>query len=429
MKIKSKTLLLLSSFLTNCYATLTTFQPSGVPFQSPVTTAPGFSSNVLFSNLTAPRGITLDERENILVVERGFGVTAFNPTSGGWERTVVIINPNFTQGIQIDGDLLYVSTASDVLLYHYNSLNKSVSNNDTPDVLITGLPPDGDLTTHTLQLQKDGAETKLLIANGPLTNIDPTARDPSSGRSQIRRFVLPQSKPTIPLQWSAGEILAYGIRNPAGFAFHPSSSNQLYVVENGPSIDNVTGLTPTFVNDNPADEIDLVSVGGKLEFYGFPDCVPLWNPSADPIGDPQYVKLRRGDEISLLLEPERNDTWCMSPKNNVPPVLNFQAHSVPLDIKFYEAPNQPSATSFPSSFNGDAVVSFHGSFDRVPPTGYGVVHVPFPLHQNYSFLAQATNLTSCPGTCIRPVGLAFGRSGVLYVSSDSSGELFVIERS
>ncbi|KAJ7028394.1 soluble quino protein glucose/sorbosone dehydrogenase [Mycena alexandri] len=430
MKIKSTTLLLLASFSTSCYATLsTTFQPFGVPFQSPVTTASGFSSNVLFSNLTAPRGITLDEQENILVVERGFGVTAFNPTTAGWERTVVITNPNFTQGIQLDGHLLYISTASDVHVYHYNSLNKSVSNSDSPDILITGLPPDGDLTTHTLQLQKDGTETKLLIASGPLTNIDPTARDPSSGRSQIRMFVLPHSKPTVPLRWSAGEILAYGIRNPAGFAFHPPFSNQLYVVENGPSIDNVTGLTPTFVNDNPADELNLVSVGGNLEFYGFPDCAPLWNPSADPIGDPQYVKLKHGDEISLLLESERNDTWCMSPKNNVPPVLNFQAHSVPLDIKFYEAPTKPSATSFPSSFNGDAVVSFHGSFNRVPPTGYGVVHVPFPLHRNYSFLVQATNLTSCPGTCIRPVGLAFSRSGVLYVSSDSSGELFAIQRS
>ncbi|KAJ6451257.1 soluble quino protein glucose/sorbosone dehydrogenase [Mycena sanguinolenta] len=427
MKIKSTTLLLVAAFSTTSYAT--TFQPSGVPFQSPVTTAPGFTSNVLFSNLTAPRGITLDEQENILVVERGFGVTAFNPTTGGWNRTVVITNPNFTQGIQLNSDLLYVSTASDVLLYHYNSLNKSVSNSDSPTVVITGLPPDGDLTTHTLQLQKCGAETKLLIASGPFTNIDPTARDPSSGRSQIRRFILPQSAPTAPLQWSAGEILAYGIRNPAGFAFHPPFSSQLYVVENGPSIDNVTGLTPTFVNDNPADELNLVAVGGNLEFYGFPDCAPLWNPSADPIGDPQYVNLNRGDEISLLLEPERNDTWCMSPENNVPPVLNFQAHSVPLDIKFYEAPTQPSATSFPSSFNGDAVVSFHGSFDRVPPTGYGVVHVSFPLNGNYSFLVQATNLTSCPGTCIRPVGLAFSSSGVLYVSSDSSGELFAIERS
>jgi len=408
-----------------------TFQATGVPFKSPVTTAPRFSSRVLFSNLTTPRGITLDAEENILVVERGFGVTAFSRATGGWERTVVISNPNFTQGIQITGDTLYVSTASDVLVYNYDASTKSVTNGGVPRVLISGLPPDGDLTTHTLQLQQDGDGLKMLVASGPFTNIDPTARDPSSGRSQIRRFDVPpsHSAQAAPLQWSDGEILVYGIRNPAGFAFHPSSSEKLYVVENGASIDNVTGLTATFVNDNPADEMDLVKVDGNPNFYGFPDCTTLWNPQADPVGDPQYVGLEKGDQISLMLEPERDDAWCSSAINNVPPVLSFQAHSVPLDIKFYKAPQKLAPRSFPSSFTGDAVVSFHGSFDRTPPTGYGVVHVPFPLSQNYEFLVQATDLATCPGSCIRPVGLAFSSSGVLYVSSDSSGELFVIERS
>jgi hypothetical protein len=41
----------------------------------------------------------------------------------------------------------------------------------------------------------------------------------------------------------------------------------------------------------------------------------------------------------------------------------------------------------------------------------------------YQFLIQATNLTTCPGSCIRPVGLAFGKDGRLYVSSDTSGEV------
>lgn len=233
----------------------------------------------------------------------------------------------------------------------------------------------------------------MLVASGPFTNIDPTARDPSSGRSQIRRFDVPPSHnaQAAPLQWSEGEILVYGIRNPAGFAFHPSSSEKLYVVENGASIDNVTGLTATFVNDNPADEMNLVKVNGSLDFYGFPDCTTLWNPQADPVGDPQYVGLKKGDQISLMLEPERDDAWCSSAINNVPPVLSFQvnfrstttcgvkyspyvqAHSVPLDIKFYKAPQKLAPRSFPSSFTGDAVVSFHGSFDRTPPTGYGVV--------------------------------------------------------
>ncbi|KAF7302457.1 NHL repeat-containing protein [Mycena chlorophos] len=404
-----------------------TIQPRGAPFKAPVTVAPGFTARVLFSNLTTPRGITLDAEENVLVVERGFGITAFNPTSTGWQRSVVISNPNFTQGIQVAGSVLYASTAGQVLAYSYDAASKSVSG--APCVIIEGIPPDGDLTTHTLQLQDGG---HMLIATGPFENIDVTARNVSSGRSQIRRFNLPSTSTcAAPLEWATAEVLAFGIRNPAGFAFHPSNSNALYVVENGASIDNVTGLTAAFVNDNPADEINLVHLGEKLEFYGFPDCTTLWNPDADPTGDPQYTTLRRGDQISLLLEPQRGNAWCADVKNNVPPVLSFQAHSVPLDIKFYQSPRSPTSKSFPESFNGDAAVSFHGSFDRTPPTGYGVVHVPFPLTSSdtYNFLVQAANLTSCPGSCIRPVGLVFSKEGVLFVSSDNSGELFVIERS
>jgi hypothetical protein len=64
---------------------------------------------------------------------------------------------------------------------------------------------------------------------------------------------------------------------------------------------------------------------------------------------------------------------------------------------------------------------------RVPFNDLQPVAAP-SSNAGYSFLVQATNLTSCPGTCIRPVGLAFSKSGRLFVSSDSSGELFVISK-
>jgi hypothetical protein len=119
------------------------FQPPGVPFVSSVTVAPGFSASVIFSNLTAPRGITFDSESNLLVVDRGFGITAFPDSSdpAGWSRQVVIQNPNFTQGIQVQGRRLYASTASQALLFNYDPATKSVS--DDPRVVVDGLPADG----------------------------------------------------------------------------------------------------------------------------------------------------------------------------------------------------------------------------------------------------------------------------------------------
>ena len=93
-----------------------------------------------------------------------------------------------------------------------------------------------ELKTHTFLLERDaqGLVRSFLVGTGPLTNIDPTARDPTSGRSQIRRLRIPEIQITIfpppPLQWANGDVIAFGIRNPAGFAFKDQG---LYVVENG----------------------------------------------------------------------------------------------------------------------------------------------------------------------------------------------------
>ena len=38
------------------------------------------------------------------------------------------------------------------------------------------------------------------------------------------------------------------------------------------------------------------------------------------------------------------------------------------------------------------------------------------------------DLTKCPGQCFRPAGLAFDAKGRLWMSSDTTGELFVLEK-
>lgn len=182
----------------------------------------------------------------------------------------------------------------------------------------------------------------LLVGSDPLTNIDPTARDPANGRSQIRRFAFPEIQilifPPPPLAWASGRVIAYGIRNPAGFAFgagpaagEPSLPKTLFVVESGASIDGVSGLTSEFVNDNPSDELEHVtyhtgSLSAAPKSYGFPDCTSLWDPLADPVGVPQYTGFQRGDQFSLNLDPLRDDNWCRTPANNRPAVLNFQVN-------------------------------------------------------------------------------------------------------
>ncbi len=103
--------------------------------------------------------------------------------------------------------------------------------------------------------------------------------------------------------------------------------------------------------------------------------------------------------------------------------IHFAPHTAPLDIKFLP--------------NGSAAyISFHGSWDRNPPDGYRVMKVEFgkdgepvePLTSKTAATVVMENHdgAACPNNCFRPVGLAFDSKNRLFVSSDNTGEIFVI---
>lgn len=146
-------------FLSLALVAQAAFQPAGIPFKVPVTVADGFDARVIFSNLTAPRGITFDSKQNLLVIERGLGITAFNPVtspSAGWERTLLVANNALTQGIQIDGSLLYVSTATQVIVYLYDPTTRTIDTSGPPYPIVTGVPGDGGLSClRTMMLLTD----------------------------------------------------------------------------------------------------------------------------------------------------------------------------------------------------------------------------------------------------------------------------------
>lgn len=149
-----------------------TFQASGTPFKSPVKVASGFRARVIFSNLTAPGGIAFDDKQNLLAVEIGVGVSAYSQSNvasvAGWERTVIIKNPNVTQGIQVDGNRLYVSTGKDVLVYAYDPATKSVISTVPPYPIIDGLPADGgSLRALVSKKPSINHHSRIFIAHNP----------------------------------------------------------------------------------------------------------------------------------------------------------------------------------------------------------------------------------------------------------------------
>lgn len=202
----------------------------------------------------------------------------------------------------------------------------------------------------------------------------------------------------------------------------------MWGVEN--SADDLTrtanGVTTDVHLNNPAEELNYLGDVSKPnnQWYGYPKCFT--------VGDPSQFKDKTftlGDQFVTNPSSTFNDTTCI--QKSTPPRLIFPAHSAPLDAKF-DAGSQ------------NLYVSLHGSWDRSPPTGFGLIRVPFTKKSDGSYAPTAASnkigylkvfspkradgQTCTASTCVRPVGLAFDSSGRLYMTSDASGELFLISK-
>jgi len=281
-----------------------------------------------------------------------------------------------------------------------------------------------DHTTRTLLLSRKSPGL-LLVSRGSSENIDDAAASITSGHSQIRVFNI-SSPPATPLDYAIdGRLLGWGLRNSVGVAEHPDTGG-IYSVEN--SADQLERQGTDIHQDNPGEEMNFHGYlnsssstttqpeqGGN---YGYPHCFALW----DTTNLPNKGDMKVGSQFALDPSPTLNDTTCE--EDYVAPRLTFQAHMAPLDIKF-------------TSDGSLAYVSFHGSWNRDEPVGYKLSVVSFANGEPVApadsteaavdILSNADN-SRCPGNCFRPAGLAIDGQGRVYMSSDATGEIYVLQR-
>lgn len=204
--------------------------------------------------------------------------------------------------------------------------------------------------------------------------------------------------------WERGELLGWGLRNAVGIALS-KDGNDLWEVEN--SADDISWHGVDVHQDNPgqqstsshmkrkpdspnipitAEELNLISltnISAKTDaekYHGYPSCYTAWDSTSvsnlTSSTGAQFI-FPTGSQFSIRDPPlMQDDAWCAADGNNIKPVMSLQAHSAPLDIVFYEAPSDASEGASTSrlyavntSWDGDAFVSFHGSWNRDPPTG------------------------------------------------------------
>ncbi len=269
-------------------------------------------------------------------------------------------------GIAFFGSNLYVATYSGVVRYSYPS--------NAATTLFSNMPQGSDHNRRSLAIAGDGS---IFVSSGSDCNI--------CDEGDVRFATV--------LHYGVGDavgtIYASGLRNASGLAF--DAGGRLWAVVN--QRDNI-GPSQAITDNLPPDELDLLSSGAN---FGWPQCYP--NPSA----------------ANRLPNPEYAGAHC---SGQMPAALNFQAHSAPLGIVFY------NAIQFPAGYRGSAFVAFHGSWNRSVRTGDKVVHVTFSGGMPASYSDFITGWLQSGSYIGRPVGLAVGPDGALYVSDDLLGSIY-----
>lgn len=132
--------------------------------------------------------------------------------------------------------------------------------------------------------------------------------------------------------------------------------------------------------------------------FGFPECVEKNKP------DPDLVNTTGIEELCAKREPS---------------VFNFQAHAAALGIHFYKG------DMFPAEWKNRAIVAEHGSWNRVPFSGYKVswfnIDEQNKIDKHGVFTGGFLRNGKIAG---RPVDIAELRDGSLLISDDFSNKIY-----
>ncbi|MGB8012198.1 MAG: PQQ-dependent sugar dehydrogenase [Terriglobales bacterium] len=334
----------------------------------------GFHISVFAEEVGGARMMIFTGGGVLLVSESGEGKVVALPDpkhTGKAARTVTVLEGlNEPHGLALYEGKLYVAENDKVRRYDWDEANLRASNPKT----LTDLPTGGGHSTRSVLFHGG----KMYVSAGSSCNVC-IEKDP-------RRATVMEFNP----DGTGQKIFAKGLRNAVGLAVNPKTDT-VWVTVNG---------RDWLGDDLPPETIyDLGKDGGDA---GWPYCY------GDRVPDPNFTKPGDG-RCDSVIEPK----------------VQMQAHSAPLGLAFYEG------TEFPAEYRNNIFVAFHGSWNRSVPTGYKVVRVKLddkgqPVGGAEDFITGwiAPGETKKGRWMGRPVGIAFGGDGAMYLSDDAAGVVY-----
>jgi len=224
------------------------------------------------------------------------------------------------------------------------------------------------------------------------------------------------------------------------WVFNPNIPNQ--TIKNGKRY--ATGIrSAVAINWNNLDsQLYLVQHGRDDLYRSWPELYSRWQSALLPAEE--FLRIKEGsdagwpyyyyDQIQKkkLLNPEYGGDGKKVGKGDqyLQPIIGFPGHFAPNDILFY------TGNQFPDHYKNGAFIAFHGSTIRAPYSqgGYFVAFIPFingKFSEKWEVFVDGFSgddaLLSTSDATYRPMGLAQGPDGSLFISDSQKGRIWQIK--
>ena len=315
--------------------------------------------------------------ENRIMGQAGAGgqspnrITLLRDTNGDGiadQRTVLLSGLHSPFGMALVGTTLYIADTDALVKVPFTPGQTRIDATPQTVAALPGGPIDHHWTKNVIA-SPDG--TKLYVTVGSNSNVGERGMKVEQGRAAIWE---------IDPKTGEHRIYAYGLRNPNGMGWEPTTK-QLWTVVNE---------RDELGSDIVPDYLTFVQFGG---FYGWPWYYWGGIPDSRP-KDPDTDNLQES-----VIKPD----YALGP------------HTASLGLAFADG------AKLGPHFADGAFIGQHGSWNRKPASGYKVVFVPFragrpvgkPVDVLTGFLDEAH--MQAHG---RPVGVVVDRAGGLLVADD-----------
>lgn len=327
----------------------------------------GFHIEVLSGDVPRARAMALSPHGILYVGSLDGNVYALELQDGRVAgRHVIASGLQMPVGVAWHDGALYVSAVSKIV--RFDAIDSHLNDPPKPDVITDQLPTE---THHGWKFIAFGPDGKLYVPQGAPCNV--------CERDRNRFALIGRMDP----DGSHHEVIARGIRNTVGFAWHPLT-HELWFTDNGRDL---------LGDDIPSDKLNRAPHAGMD--FGFPYC------HGGDIPDPEFGK----------------DHPC---SGFTPPVAKLGAHVAALGMRFYDGP------MFPADYRNNVFIAEHGSWNRSRKVGYRVVRVivdPDGSHARQEVFAEGW---------LQPGDTAWGRpadvlplpDGSLLISDDYAGAIY-----